>query len=163
MKELKYKHYFKVINGVFVWEEPDVFDYVKKSMEGKRGYALIDEVENDPTPNQYAYYFGGIIRKECMNSESFAGWTEMEIHDFLLREVEGSVKIVKTSEGNKAFIGSPDFASFKKRKLALYVSKVIAYLQTELDIHPKPPEHYKYNKFYIKPQIFKHENMEGDS
>ncbi len=163
MKELDFKHKFKIVNGVFVWKDPDVFNYVKKELEGKEGYAIIKEEENNITPNQYAYYFGGIIRKECMNSNVFAGWTEAEIHDFLLREVEGNVKVVRIKDVNKAFISTPDFSIFKKRRMAEYITKVIAYLQVEFDIHPKPSEHYRYNKFYIKPKIFKNENVERNT
>lgn len=163
MKELDFKHRFKVVNGEFVWEDKDVFDYVKKELEGKNGYAIIKEEEKDITPNQFAYYFGGIIRKECMNSNAFLGWTEMEIHDYLLREVEGNVKVAKTPHGNVAFISTPDFKLFRKNKMAEYITKVIALLQTEFDIHPKPPEHYRYNKFYIPTKVYKNENMERDT
>lgn len=164
MKELDYKHYFTVVNGKFVFEQKDMLEYIKRSFEGKRGFAIIKPVKEDVSPNQYAYYFGGIIRKECMVSESFAGLKEAQIHEILLREVEGDVKPIKNKVGVVKMVEvTPDFSSFSKRRMAEYIQKLIAHLQVEYDIHPKPAEHYKYNKFYIKPQTFSHEDLERNT
>lgn len=164
MKALEYKHYFKVIGGKFVWENPDVFQFVKQSLEGKRGFAIIKEIEEDISPNQFAYYFGGIIRRECMNSEVFSGMKEHEIHSFLLKTLRGTIQSIMLDNGKIHLIERiPDFANFGKKEMARYIEETIAYLQVEFDIHPKPAEHYKYNKYYIKPKVFKHEDLEGDT
>ena len=164
MKEPDFKHYFKVIGGKFVWESPDMFEYIKRNLEGKRGFAVITEVSEDISMNQYAYYFGGIIRKECMNSEAFQSMKERDIHNFLLRELRGSAQVITDKNGNNRIVEQlPDFGSFGKKAMAQYISEVIAYLQTEFDIHPKPAEHYKYNKFYIKPKTFSYEELEGNT
>lgn len=151
MPELEFKHHFRVESGQFFWENPEMFEYYKRKFEGRRGYAVIFETKDDPTPNQYAYYFAGIIRKECMQSDMFGGWTEKEIHNFLLKEVMGTLKQVKFKHGPVRTISvAPDFNSIGKKGMVEYISRLIPYLQTEFDIHPKPAEHYKYNKFYLK-------------
>lgn len=161
MKTLEFKHYFKVSNGKFYFEDREMFDFVKRSLEGKRGYAIIKEIEEDISPNQFAYYFGGIIRGECMNSNAFAGWTERQIHEYLLKTLEGEVKPILKKSGEVVHEETvPDFSMFRKRKMAEYISKVIPFLQMEFDIHPKPSDHYKYNKFQLKTQIFSNEDME---
>ena len=161
MKELDFKHYFRLVNGKFIWKDKQMFEFIKRSLEGKEGFAIIKEIEHDVTPNQYAYYFGGIIRKECMVSETFGGCKEGEIHNYLLKEIEGTVKQVKMKDGSVRHIEIvPDFSLFGKRKMAEYIEKVIALLQTEYGIYPKPAEHYKYNRFYIKPKVFKNEDLE---
>lgn len=164
MKELDFKHYFRVINGRFIFKDQEMFNYIKRIFEGKEGFAIIKDIKHDVTPNQYAYYFGGIIRKECMVSETFGGLKEAQIHDILLREVSGTVKAIKNKAGEVKMVETvPDFSSFSKKEMSEYIEKVIALLQTEYGIYPKPAEHYKYNKFYIKPKVFRNEDLEGNS
>ncbi len=150
MPQLEFKHHFRVEEGKFIFGNPGMFEFYKRKFEGRRGYAVIFETKDDPTPNQYAYYFGGIIRKECMQSNVFAGWTEKQISKFLLKEVMGITKQIKMpDETVRHVVLAPDFDSLGKEGMTEYISKLIPYLQTELDIHPKPSEHYKYSKFYI--------------
>ena len=72
MRELAYKHYFTVVGNKFLWEDQEMFRLKKKMLNGKKGYAIIEEEVDKASSNQLAYYFGGIIRKECMNSNTFA-------------------------------------------------------------------------------------------
>jgi len=125
----------------------------KKMLEGKRGYAIIEEEAENASSNQLAYYFGGIIRNECMNSNTFAGMKEMEIHNVLLFELRGTTRNIIMPDGSRKLIEMiPDFDQIKnsKKKMSEYLEEVIALLETEYDIYPKPSEHYKStNKFKI--------------
>lgn len=154
MKELPYKHYFTVKNGEYAWEEPQMFQIKKTMLEGKRGFAIIEEETERTTSSQLAYYFGGIIRQECMNSECFAGMTEKEIHDILLTEVAGTMRKVyhPASKIHRMMQMPGDFEQImnSKKKMSDYLEKVIAKLETEYYIYPKPSEHYKTNIFRIK-------------
>jgi hypothetical protein len=153
MRELAYKHYFTVVGNKFLWEDQEMFRLKKKMLNGKRGYAIIEEEVDKASSNQLAYYFGGIIRKECMNSNVFAGMKEMEIHNHLLFEVRGSTRNISMPDGKTKIMELiPDFNEIKdnKKEMTKYLEEVIAKLQTEYNIYPKPAEHYKYNKFYIK-------------
>ena len=154
MKTPKYKHYFTVIDGKFIFEEKDMLEYKRKALEGVRGYAIIEEEGDNVTPNQYAYYFGGIIRKECMESDVFKGFSEMQIHNILFAELRSSVKGLEMPDGTtKTFNLIEDFSSYKKNDMTKYIEEVIALLQTEYNIHPKPASHYKYNRFYMNPKV----------
>ena len=156
MKAPDYKHYFTIVNGKFVWEDLDMLNYKRKSLEGKRSYAIIKEVKHNITPNQYAYYFGGIIRKECMASDTFQGLSEKEIHQILFHELRSSTKGVKLPDGTTKLVEvTDDFGVYSKEEMARYIDEVIALLQTEYNIYPKPATHYKYNKFYIDPKVVK--------
>jgi len=156
MKEPKYKHFFEVRNGKFIWEEKDMFMYKKMNLEGKRGYAIIELVTGDITPNQYAYYFGGIIRKECMISEVFQGFSENEVHQVLFAELRSSVKGIKQLDGTTKLITvSEDFAAYKKEDMRKYIEELIPHLHEKYRIYPKPAENYKYNKFYIRERKIK--------
>lgn len=156
MKDPKYKHYFTIRDGKFIWEEPDMLEFKRKSLEGVRAYAILEEVEDDITPNQYAYYFGGIIRKECMVSEAFQGLSDKQIHQVLFTELRSTQKGIKNKDGTTRLVTvTDDFGSYKKPDMIKYIEEVIAHLQLEYDIHPKPAEHYKYNRFYLNPKTMK--------
>jgi hypothetical protein len=152
MRELAYKHFFTVTDGKFNWESPDMFELCKRNLEGKRGYAIIEEDTPGASRNQLAYYFGGIIRKECMNSNTFGGMKEKEIHSILLQEVRGTMRNITMKDGSLKVVETvPDFNEIvrSKTEMAKYINEVIMWLVMECDINPKPAEHYKYNKFQI--------------
>lgn len=159
MKPLPYKHYFVVQNDKYVWEDPQMFELKRKMLEGKRGFAIIEEETEKTTGKQLAYYFGGIIRQECMKSNCFAGWAEKEIHNQLLIEVRGSMRMIHLPDGSTSLREMPgDFEKIMsdKAEMAKYIEEVIAKLETEYEIYPKPSEHYKStNKFVIKTKIYK--------
>jgi len=156
MDDLKYKHFFVVEDGKMIFEDKEMFKAKMMMLEGKRSYAIMEEVKQDTTPNQYAYYFGGIIRKECMNSNEFAGMTERQIHNYLISSVEGETHTVISYKGNPMmYMDVPRIEKFGKKKMVQYIEEIIAFLQTEHNIHPKPAEHYKYNKYYFNPKTYK--------
>ena len=127
-----------------------MFKYKKRSLEGGKSYAIIEEVGDEITPNQYAYYFGGIIRKECMKSNTFQGLSEKQVHQVLFTELRSQVKGIKMPDGTTKLVTvSEDFSRYKLPDMQKYIEELIPYLQVEYDIHPKPASHYKYNKFYF--------------
>lgn len=154
--ESNYKHYFQVIDGKIVWEEPDMLKYRKKTLEGKRGYAIFKEAKRSITPNQYAYYFGGIIRSECMSSEVFQGLSEIEIHQALFSELRSTVKGIKLPNGKTRIIKVvEDFSSYNRKEMTRYIEEVIALLAVEYNIHVKPANKYRFRNFYINPKAYK--------
>lgn len=156
MKEPKYKHFFKIRDGKFIWEDEEMFAYKKRSLEGYSGYAIIEKRVEEVTPNQYAYYFGGIIRKECMKSNIFQGLSEKQVHQVLFNDIRSSVKGIKNLDGSTRLVNvTEDFNNYGKEDMRLYIEELIPHLQVEYDIHPKPAEHYKYNKFYLDERTIK--------
>lgn len=152
MKGLKYKHFFTVRNGKYIWDDPDMFRAVRMQMEGRRGYAIIEEEKGQKTLNQLGYYFGGIIRHECMSSDVFAGYTDRQIHSILFGLLRSETKGVKLPDGSVKLVNvSEDFSKYKIDDMTAYLEELIPFLQTEFDIHPKPPSHYKENRFLISP------------
>jgi hypothetical protein len=131
MKPLAYKHYFNVIDGKYVWENLDMFNLIKRTLEGKRGYAIIEEETESMSTNQLAFYFGGII----------------------LIELRGTMRTIHRPGGGTSIAEMPgDFDDImrSKKKMAGYLEDVIAHLQLEFDIYVKPSEHYKANGYIVK-------------
>jgi len=150
--ELKYKHFFKVKNGKIIWEKPDLLKEKISMLEGKEGYAIITELEEEITRNQYAYYFGAIIKAECMNSEAFIGMTAKEIHQHLFQELKSYVRGVTIKRKGKEPIETfkpfvEDFNSYGRKKMAQYIDELIPHLLNNYGIEVKDSVYYKYNKF----------------
>ena len=154
MKSLEYKHFFVVKNGKFCFEDKNMFEFKRRHLEGKRGYAVIEEEADKPSINQYAYYFGGIIRSECLSSNTFSGWQEHEVHEFLLSELRSHTKVVEKANGTtivKTVVD--DFSKFSKEDMSKYIEELIPYLLNEFGIHVKPAEYYKYNKYRVTSKV----------
>lgn len=154
MAELKYKHFFVVKDGKMIFEDREMLNFAKTNLEGKRGYALIEEVKKDISTDQYAYYYGGIIRKECMVSNDFAGLKESEVHGALMMETGHSTTVTyrHPKKGRVLYEIPEDVKKWSMRKMSQYVEEVIALLNTEYQIYPKPSSHYKYNRYYLDPR-----------
>lgn len=144
-------------DGQFVWERKEMLDFERKRLEGRRGYAIIEEVTDGPTIDQYAYYFGGIIRKECMVSNTFSGLTEREVHDVLMMETGNTLTVTfaHPKKGRIIYSVPEDIKKWSVKKMLDYIDQVIALLNTEYQIYPKPPEYYKDNKYYLDPKTYK--------
>ena len=156
MKFLEYKHFFICKNGVFIFEDPEMLKYKKLNLEGKRGYSIIQEDIPGPSTNQYAYYFGGIIRNECLSSNIFAGWTEYEVHEVLFAELRSHTRVVEMPDG-KTIVKTvtDDFSTYDKDDMRLYIEELIPYLLNNYGIVVKPSDYYKYNKYRINPKTLK--------
>lgn len=130
--------------------------YKRINLEGKRGYATIQEVIPGPSPNQYAYYFAGIIRNECLSSNIFASWTEYEVHDLLFSEIRSHTRVVELPDG-KTIVKTvmDDFSTYDKEDMRLYIEELIPHLLNNYGIKVKPSEYYKYNKYRINPKTLK--------
>lgn len=150
--DLDFKHFFVVRDNEVIYDNKEMLSFFLKRLEGKRGYFIVREYEEEVSPNQYAYYFGGIIRAECMNSNCFAGLSDKQIHQVLLEEVRGKQITIGMPDGTKRFkTVTDDFRAYGQRKMALYVQDVIQHLQVEYNIHPKDPKMYAgYNKMVLR-------------
>ena len=150
--DVKYKHGFIVRDGNIIWDDETMFSLKKQMLEGKRGYAILEEEPEPITPDQYAYYFGVLIRKYCMSSNAFFGLTDWEIHNILLQELRSDTITYAAKDGKRKMSQiTEDFKKFGKKRMRLYVEEVIAHLQVEYDIHPLPSEHFKDPKFNLNP------------
>ena len=150
--DLDFKHFFVVKDDNVIYQNEEMLSFFFKRLEGKRGYLLVREYEEEISPNQYAYYFGGIIRAECMNSDCFASLTDKQIHQVLFEELRSKQVIITKADGSSYFkTVTDDFKAYGQRKMALYITNVIAHLQVDYNIHPKDPKMYAgYNKMIIR-------------
>ena len=153
-KELEYKHWFVCQDGKIYWDRPDFLRAKLHMLERRRGYAIITLAEEPVTPNQYAFYFGGIIRGECMHSNCFQNISEREIHDILFKELCSYTKevIIQKKDGSidhRMEKFTEDFHHYGKRKMAEYLEKLIPYLEQEYGIIVKDPKDYKYNQYTV--------------
>ncbi len=148
MAEIRYKHGFVVRKGRYIWDDKAMFKRRTQSLEGKRGYAIIEEEKEEVSPDQWAYYRGVIIRKYCMNSECFSGLTDDQIDSILRQELSGHTVVYKNRKGERkhryTYI---DLKSAGKKVMTEFIEEVIAHLQVEYNIHPAPSDHFKFPKY----------------
>ena len=155
-KHMLFKHKFSVINKQFIWDDRQMFDYKRMSLDGKRGYAIIEELGEEISVNQWGYYFGGIIRRECMASNTFSGLTDKEIHQILFAELRSQEKGIEMPDGRVKLVTiTEDFSAYKKKDMVAYIDELIPHLNVNYGIFPKPASHYKDNKFFMKERVYK--------
>jgi hypothetical protein len=137
-------HKGTVRNGIIVYDYPKLYSGKLKSLEGKRVDVSL-ELEHEPvTKYQWAYYFGGIIKGTCMKSTAFAGWTYDEIHQAIVAHLRTNTKVVVFPDGSENILRYvDDLKQYSVGQMAVYIEDVLNFL-AEKDIHPLPPDHYKY-------------------
>jgi len=153
-KVLEYKHWFTNSEGVLYWDKPDLLNAKLEMTRNQRGYAIITTAEDKPTVNQYAFYFGGIIRGECMHSNFFLGLSEKEIHQVLFREIRTYTRgrtVINIDgeyiEKKEEFI--EDFDSYGKKQMTKYIQELIPHLLHEYNIKVKDPKEYSLRNSHI--------------
>jgi len=154
-KVLEYKHWFTNDEGILYWDKPDLLKAKLEMTKNKRGYAIITISKERPTVNQYAFYFGGIIRGECMHSNCFAGLNEKEIHQILLKELRSYTRgrTIITKSGDEFEIMEEfveDFDSYDKEMMRKYIEELIPHLKDVYNINVKDSKEYSLKNSHIK-------------
>ena len=148
MRNPVYKHKAKVVNGKLRFRHHDLFVKNLSGLEGKIIEVTITEYNEKMTNSQRGYYFGGIIRSECLNSNCFSGWTESEIHQYLLESITSYTKTIIDKNGVEKMINCVDeFRDYNTKEMSEYTEKIRIFLLTEHGIDTKDPEDYKLNKY----------------
>lgn len=151
-KELEYKHWFVCQDGKFYWDRPDLLRAKMHMLNNRRGFAIITYAKENITPGQYAFYFGGIIRGECMHSNCFQNVNEKEIHKLLFKELRTYTKEIILTKKDGSIEHSfesftEDFDSYSKEQMSKYIEELIPYLAEEYGIHIKDKNDYQYNQY----------------
>lgn len=137
-------HKGTIINGRKVYDYPKVYQSKLDSLEGKRFEEILEIEHEKVTGSQWGYYYGGIIRGTCMKSEAFSGWTHEEIHEAILKHLRTNNKVVVLPDQSEIVMQyTDDLKQYSKNEMAKYIEDVLNFLG-ELDIHPLPPDYYKY-------------------
>lgn len=165
IKELRFKHYFRVFDGKIIFEDKGMLDLIKSKLEGKRAYMIIDQDKDKVSSNQYAFYFAGIIRKECMNSNVFKGLSEWEIHKILFSELRSYTASYAKADGTAMHKSITDnFEKYTISDMAEYLEELIAYLATEYGIYVKSKEQYSdTNKYIGNTKVYKAIKQNGNN
>lgn len=140
-----------VKNGRRIYNKPELLQRVLNDLDGRDFEEYITERPEGKTPSQRAYYFGGIIKKTCMESEPFRGWSFDEI-DHFFRQKFISYKTTKSIEGIEiTFNVVDDISSLSKKKMSEFIDRVIQFLD-EHEIKVLSPGEYYYGKYQLPDQ-----------
>ena len=132
----------EVRNGKKIHDRPELYQMQLNDLEGKRFEEVIRPEHVPPSPNQRAYYRAGIIRMACMKSNFFAGYTEEEIHQELMRTLRAYIKNINDTDHEF----TQEYSAFSKEQHALYIDDVLNWLAMH-EIYPEPPENFKFNRY----------------
>lgn len=135
-----------VKDGEVVFYSPTLRKQELAVFENQEVIEIIEATIAENTSSQYGYYFAGIIRDSCMKHESFGGWSEREIDDFL-REKFLTVITYKNFAGMLVKVVSiKKIEKLGAKRMAKYVEEVIAFL-TQEGIPVKDPGNYLNRKY----------------
>lgn len=144
------RHKGKIIKGKIYFTRPNVWKAVLKKYEGKRIVIDIEEEKRDVTANQWAFYLG-VILKQTLEYNAFGGWTEDELHNFLLANCGGYKKAIIDKETGKVkqLVHVPideDIIRNNRGVMARFIDSVLTFLQQEEGIRFADPSEYKTQK-----------------
>lgn len=141
--------YGTIKNGKRLYWKPNLHQTLISSLEGKVFEEIIRERIEPSTDDQRGYLFGAIIRKTCMNTELFGGWTEDEIYDFFAGKFF-SVKKTVIFKGKEYTIKKPLSLNKRngagKKRVSEFISRIVEFLANE-GIEVQDPSSYKLNSY----------------
>ena len=144
------RFYGAVKNGVREYLRPLLHQEMLKKLEGKQFEEVIQQRFEDESPNQHAYYRGGIIKATCMEAEAFAGLSERDIHDIFANMFLTYVRpvVVRFNGEERTFEVShtDSTGDLGKKRMSEFIDKVLNFL-AEQSIFPLTPEEYFYGKY----------------
>lgn len=140
----------RIVNGVRQYYRGLKHQKYLKSLEGKEFEEILTETDGDVTLDQHGYMRAGIIRKTCMQTDLFEGWTETEIYEYFA-DRHFYIPIIKTVNGvQKEFKHRLSMASCGIKRASEFIEAVLKEL-AENGIYPLSPDEYYYGK-YAKPK-----------
>lgn len=126
-----------VHNGKIRLDDFNDLKHVLSLFEGQAVEINIAKQTLKKTDNQYAYYWGVIIRKHMMDTEQFGGWTVNEIHNYLGSKIRLKTVEIKLPrhEGSEQYYVSHNIIqstkAYSKAQFAEYIKEVLLFLVWE--------------------------------
>lgn len=151
MSEPTIRFYGTVVNGKRTYFRPQLHQKALEKLEGKQFEEVIKQRFEDESPNQHAYYRGGIIKATCMETELFGGWSEVDIHDYFAKKFLTNIrpKVLKFPDGTETTIEvahTESTGDLGKKRMSEFIDRVLIDL-AENNIFPLTPEDYYYGKY----------------
>lgn len=138
-----------VRHGQRYYHKPMLVQKIIDDLEGQEFEEIIKKKEKGKTHLQLAYYYGGIIKKTCMQSTLFEGWTEKEIDAFFKDEFLTYYATKSVDGVEKDFPVVEGLSKLTTQEMGQYTERVIQWL-AEHDIIVLTPDEYRLNKYEIK-------------
>lgn len=137
-----------VRNGKRIYHKPILVEKIIEQLEGQQFEEVIKKKEKGKSHSQLAYYFGGIVKKTCMECTLFEGWTEKEIDAFFRQEFIGYVatKVIDGKQEN--FLVAEHLSNLTVAEMANFIDRVTQWL-AEHEIYVLTPDEFKLNKYQI--------------
>ncbi len=140
-KNLLIKHFGYVAHNVFTPVDRQKYNNQLAGLDGKKCALMIEEVEDNATVDQHAYYRGAVI-KTCLKSEYFAHSSDDDVHELFTTLFLGYVVFINTGGlvwSDQRYYST---AKMKKKPFAEFLEKVIAWCAEHNIIIHSPEDYY---------------------
>ena len=145
--EVIVRHKASVRKGKISFRKPIVNQNNIERLEGKDIYVMYEEVYDPKTTDQLGYYFGGIIRATCMETELFGGWEFNDIDREFRTMFLTFTKYKELGNGEKVpIIYVDELRDLSKTRMSKFTENVLNWLAIH-EIYPLEPEEYKLGKY----------------
>lgn len=146
----KHKLRAKIGNTSLEFLDKDALFHVCHILNGKVVTITIDDNPKPISPDLYAFYFGIIIRKECMSSEAFRTYyDEMELHNMFASKLRSYIRMVVKNGKSDTERKVDDVLSYDDDTFKLYIEDLKWYLEQEFNIIIKDYETYHIDKLRL--------------
>jgi hypothetical protein len=144
------RHYGVIKNRKLVLHEPELYNKVVESLEGKEFCLTIKKRHKPISPNKHAYYRGGILGVLYQTEMFHHLDNKDQIHDlYFAPKFLPYVKPVVINGKTKEMVGIRSLADLSDSEMGEFIERVIADCEMELGTAIMSPETY-YSKYYNK-------------
>lgn len=157
------KFYGRIIDGVRYYHKPMMYREYMKQLEGKEFEEIIIERQKEASTDQHAYY-RATVRWLCVEMETFAGWDEKVLHQFIARKLLGRVIVQEFTHKDGSITSEeitivPSTAQLSRKEMSKFIDSFLNWLGLE-GIYPPEPDQFVTKKYATKKS---HEKQELDT
>jgi len=145
------RHYGLIKNRRLIFNEPELYNKVVESLEGKEFCLTLKKRHKQISQNKHAYYRGGILGV-LYQTEMFSHLDNKDqIHDlYFAPKFLRYVKTITVNGQTKEHSAVRSLADLSDEEMGTFIERVIADCESELGVAISDPETY-YSKYYNKP------------
>lgn len=131
----------KIVDHKLYVTDLNSYHYIMEAMNNESVTIKFVNQRMSKTEAQLAFYYGIIIRKYCMESNDFGGWSDMEISNHFESMFLSRSMLIKSPRSTitkkKSYIKS--ISSLSKSQMNEFISNVLFYLSTEFGLEISNP------------------------
>lgn len=140
----------KVVKGNIIYKDNALYYLSTSKFDGENVIVTIEKNNLPISKDLYAFYFGIIIRKECMSSNAFKTYyDEQEIHKMFQSKLRSYIRCVQTPKGTITERIVEDVLQYDTPAFVEYLEDLKWYLESTFGIIIKDYDDYIIHKLRL--------------